>query len=210
MNYQQIRHQYPALPLAILQRFGHDPITNKPLVCDGKLGPVTQRATYLPVDKVAHPVALNGLQEVLQGSCEVGGNNRGAWVNKYFRLTNRASVTIDRGAWCAAFVTWLLNTHKPFPACWGALRTVKNYCNTVTIDKVKDGDLISWRSLTRPAPAGHIALVVYVDNECIWTVEGNVDLTPGLDGVAFRRLDRNGKRSDGSLPHQIGRPIQDR
>ena len=205
MNYQEMRARFPELPLDILQRMGHDPVTNRPLVCDGKLGPKTLRAKFLPVDKIKTVEGQVALVELLAGSIEVG-NNRGPWVNKYFRLSKDASTTINRGAWCAAFVTWVLNVAFGHRACWGAIRTVRDHMPRVSLDSIKEGDCVAYRSLTRPFPSGHIGLLVVVDGDDVWSIEGNVDLKHGVDGVAARLLTKQLERSDGNKPYLIGRP----
>lgn len=206
MNYTEIRALLPDAPIDIIQRLGCDKDTNKPLVCDGIEGPRTRNAIYLPIDKIKTKSSQIALQELLAGSQEVNGNNRGPWVNKYFRCKEGASEVKNRGAWCSAYVTWVLDQAFGFRACWGAIRAVRDLMVRVGIDDAKEGDCISWRSLTRPFPAGHIGLIVLVEDDCIWTIEGNLDLKYGLDGVAVRRLTKQGVRSDGNKPHRVGRP----
>lgn len=205
MTYDEIKKLLPKASLDIIQRLGHDPVDNKPLVCDGKIGPRTKRAIYLPIDKLNHPAATLALEELLAGAMEINGNNRGIWVNKYFRLSSKASVTIDRGAWCAAFVTWVLGQIYKFPACWGAIRTVKDHMDIINIKDVQPGDAIAYKSLTRPYPAGHVGLVVLVEDNCIWCIEGNIDLVGKIDGVGVRKLTKEGIRSDGNKPYLVGR-----
>lgn len=205
MNYDEINKELEKPSLDIIQRLGHDPVDNKPLVCDGKIGPRTKRAVFLPIDKIDNPYAIVALRELLSGAMEINGNNRGPFVNKYYRLSDKASPTIDRGPWCAAFITWVLNQVKPFPACWGAIRTVRDYMQHITIDEVQPGDCIAYKSLNRDGLAGHIGLVVLVEDDCIWSIEGNVDLIGNIDGVAARRLTREGKRVDGNEPYLVGR-----
>lgn len=208
MNYQMMKDRFPDVSLEIIQRLGHDPIENKPLVCDGKLGAKTLRAIYLPVDKIQTRMGRIALSELLDGAAEEGGNNRGRYVNRYFRMPD-ADPLKNRGAWCAAFVTWVLDQAYGFKACWGAIRTVKNLMMKVAIQNVKEGDCIAYRSLTRPYPAGHIGLIVVVDEQGVWTIEGNSTLKPGLSGVTARYLTRELVRSDGNKPYLIGRPFKE-
>lgn len=209
LSYEQIRAIYPDKSLDIIQRLGHDPVTNKPLVCDGKLGPKTLRAKFMPVDKIKTVEGQIALVELLEGSIEVG-NNRGPWVNKYFRLSKDASITINRGAWCAAFVTWVLNEAYGHRACWGAIRTVRDWMVKIHLDSIKEGDCVAYGSLTRPFPSGHIGLIVVIDNDEVWSIEGNVDLTSKIAGVAARLLTKDLVRSDGNKPYVIGRPYKGR
>ena len=206
MNYDQIREYLPDVPLDIIQRLGHDPVTNKPLVCDGVEGPKTRRAVYLPIDKLKAKTSQIALNELLLGAQEINGNNRGRWVNKYFRCREGADERKNRGAWCAAWVTWVLDQAFGFRACWGAIRAVRDLMVRITIDQVQEGDCVAWRSLTRPFPYGHVGLIVLVEDDCIWTIEGNVDLAGDVAGVAARRLSKQGVRSDGNRPYLIGRP----
>ena len=205
LNYEQIRVIYPDISLDIIQRLGHDPVTNKPLVCDGKLGPKTLRAKFLPVDKIKTVEGQIALVELLAGSIEVG-NNRGPWVNKYFRLSKDASITINRGAFCCAFVTWVLNQAYGFRACWGAIRCVRDYMKPVKIKEAQPGDCVAWKSLTRPWPAGHIGLIVVVDGDEVWTLESNIDIKPRVAGTAARLLTKDLVRFDGNPAYLVGRP----
>ena len=206
MNYETIIKLLPESSLEIIQRLGCNPLTNAPLVCDGVEGPNTKNAVYLPIDKLVAKTSLIALKELLDGSQEIGGNNRGKFVNKYFRVRQGSSLTKNRGAWCAAFVTWILNEAIGFRAVWGAIRTVRDHMQTIPISDIKEGDCVSYRSLTRPFPYGHVGLIVLVEEDCVWTIEGNVDLKPGIDGVAARRLTKALTRSDKNKAHQLGRP----
>lgn len=209
LSYEQIRAIYPDKNLDILQRLGHDPVTNKPLVCDGKLGPKTLRAKFLPVDRIKTIEGQIALIELLEGAQEAG-NNRGYYVNKYFHLSSKADVNKNRGAWCAAFVTWVLNEAFGHRACWGAIRTVRDWMMRVDLRSVKEGDCVAYRSLTRPWPSGHIGLIVAIDQDEVWSIEGNVDLTDRIAGVAARLLTKDLIRSDGNKPYVIGRPYKGR
>jgi len=205
MNYETITKLLPESSLDIIQRLGCDPVTSKPLVCDGVLGPKTRGATYLPIDKLLAKTSIVALKELLDGSQELNGNNRGKFVNKYFRSRAGASELKNRGAWCASAVSWIYNQVSPFRACWGAIRLVRDLMQRITTDEAREGDAVCWRSLTRPWPYGHVGIIVLVEDDFVWSIEGNVDLMDGLDGVAARRLTKDLNRSDGNKAFMVGR-----
>lgn len=220
LSYDELRTLRPTLPVEILQRLGSEPDTRRPLVCDGKVGPKTRGALYLNPAALeqGHKLPLLAMDELLQGAREVAppgmsASNRGPWVNKYCRLGERASLTVDRGAWCAFYASWCLNLwaveylSATFQRVGGARRLVKDHLSRVQLDAVLPGDLVAWESKTRPAPYGHVGIVALRSGSMVWTVEGNVDLRPGLDGVAARCFDLDLTRSDGARPLYAGRLI---
>lgn len=133
LSYEEIRDLNPKLDLDVIQRFGVQLIKGKLsspgvpapaschfLVADGKEGPLTRSAIYVN-PACDHPYLKTGFAEVLQRAQEIGNNNTGPFVNKYFRMPN-ADATKPRGAWCAGFASWvLLQTHgKELDAIVGA------------------------------------------------------------------------------------------
>lgn len=219
LTYEQISSRYPDLPLSILQRLGCEPDTLRPLVCDGVIGKRTRAAVYLDPEAIARQgdlLSVVALDYVLKGAREIapsgGGtaNNRGYWVNTFARLDPAASLSVDRGAWCAFFASYCLDvwlkTRGGFPRVGGARRLVQEYApQRVPLAQVRAGDLVAWESVSRPAPYGHVGIVVYRDDDCVWTIEGNVDLSPGVDGVAARCFKPSLVRADGARPLYAGR-----
>ena len=159
------------------------------------------------------------MDELMHGAREVApkpgasANNRGAWVNKYCRMSERASTTVDRGAWCAFFASWVLNLWaveykaSSFKRVGGARRLVRDELTRVHLADVQPGDLVAWESLTRPSPYGHVGIVVHVADGIVRSVEGNVDLVPGLDGVSSRAFRSDLIRADGARPLYAGRLV---
>jgi hypothetical protein len=213
LTFDALLKAQPSLPLDVLQRLGHEAGGIKPLVCDGKLGPRTRGGIYLDpqavLDAGCTPASV-ALAELLAGAQEVGGPNAGAWVIKYARLSAGATLGTNRGAWCAFFASWVLDQWaqlhgKSFGKEGGARAVVKSLTR-VELDSVQVGDLVAWPSLTRaPSWAGHVGIVAAVLADGIYTIEGNVDLKPYVDGVSARFFERNLVRSDGAKPLYAGR-----
>lgn len=215
-TFDALRDLYPTQPIEILQRLGCEPDTRRALVCDGKVGPRTRGALYLDprdVEALDHKLPAVALDFLMQGAREiaptpnVSASNKGHWVNTFCRLGPRAATDKDRGAWCAFFASyaldlWLREYHgASFGRVGGARRLVRDELpKRVPIQQVQPGDLVAWESLTRPSPYGHVGIVVLRTETQVWTVEGNVDLRPGVDGVAARCFNLDLVRSDGARP----------
>lgn len=222
-TFDDLRAAYPTQPIEIIQRLGCEPDTWRALVCDGKVGPRTRSALYLDprdVEALDHKLGAVALDFVMQGAREiapkpgVSASNRGHWVNTFCRLGPRASVDVDRGAWCAFFASyaldlWAREYHaSSFKKVGGARRLVRDELpRRVPLAEVQPGDLVAWESLTRPSPYGHVGIVALVTEALVWTVEGNVDLIPGVDGVATRCFARDLIRADGARPLYAARLV---
>jgi len=223
LTYTEIREALPEQGLDIIQRLGSEPSSARALVCDGREGPKTRSALYLDPRPIlalcAHGLGKVALGELLAGAAEVAphpgaaANNRGAWVNKYCRMTARASTSVDRGAWCAFFSSWALDAWArtqgaTFQKVGGARRLVRDELKVkVPLGEVRPGDLVAWESKTRPSPYGHVGIVVAREGSRIATVEGNADLTPGLDGVTSRLFGPDLVRIDGARPLYAARLV---
>lgn len=223
LTHDELRASQPQLTTEIIQRLGAEQQTRRPLVCDGLTGPRTRGALFLNPAEVEHGLARVALGELLAGAAEVApapgasASNRGPWVNKYCRSSARARVDVDRGAWCAFFASWALNDwlascqpRGSFRKVGGARRLVRDELpQRIKLSEVQPGDLIAWESKTRPAPFGHVGIVALRDEELgrIWTIEGNIDLRPGLDGVASRLFGLDLVRADGARPLYAGRHL---
>lgn len=207
LTYQEIRARLPAVPLEIIQRLGADPQTGRALVCDGVEGPRTRAAVYLNPDAVTDKVSVVALRELLLGAEEEEGKNDGAWVHKYARLRGLYVKGKDLFPWCALFVTWCIaQVVASFGKVSGAIRLVRDHLTSVQLHELRAGDVVAWWSATRPRPYGHVGIVVLITASWVWTVEGNVDLRPGIDGVAARRLPRATlTRIDGAPLAYLGR-----
>lgn len=210
LTYQEIRARLPGVPVQILQRLGADPQTGRALVCDGVDGPRTKAAVYLNPDAITTPVASAALKKLLAGSEEELGRNDGPDVHEFARKRGAYVKGRDLGAWCAMFASWCLwQVWSSFALVLGAIRLVRDHLAEVQLHELKPDDLAAWWSMTRPRPHGHVGVIVALTASWAWTIEGNVDLRPGIDGVAARRLPRATlKRIDGAPLAYLGRHEQ--
>lgn len=221
MTFDQLRAAQPDLPVDVLQRFGHEAVSIRPLVCDGIVGTRTKSGIYLDPQAVRDAgctPAKVALAELLAGAAEVGGPNAGPWVIKYARLSPGATLGTDRGAWCAFFASWVLDQWarlhgKSFPKEGGARAVVRDLPHQLDVKRslfaqLQVGDLIAWPSTTRAASwAGHVGIVAAKDQAGLYTIEGNVDLRPRVDGVACRYFKPDLIRVDGAAPIYAGRLV---
>ena len=163
------------LSVEIIQRLGVD-TDDKILAVDGIIGPKTSGATYLHPECDLHPLVAVAMAELLAGAEEIGGNNRGKWVAKYYRRKDDGR---NHGAWCAAFVSWCLGEEYggDAPYSWGARRlvnAVQKEGQKVALEDVQEGDVIGWKRESKATNyAGHVGIVAHVTNEHIYTIEGN-------------------------------------
>lgn len=217
-TFEALRSAYPSLPIEVLQRFGHEQGLIKPLVADGIIGPKTKSGIYLDPQAVLSAgctPAKVALDELLAGAREIGGPNAGPWVHKYARLSPGATLGTDRGAWCAFFASWVLDAWaklhgKSHPKEGGARAVVRDLAHQLDVRRglfalLRVGDLIAWPSMTRASWAGHVGFVAALDASGVYTIEGNVDLRPGVDGVSVRYFTTDLVRADGATPVHAGR-----
>jgi hypothetical protein len=188
LTWRELRAAHPDRDVAILQRLGIDQ-SGRALVCDGKVGPRTEGATFLNPAAVTTPVAKVALAELMRGAGESLGNNRGPDVSKYMRDD---SPTAQQGPWCAGFAMWCLREVYPTaPYSQSARRSVSQLRHKVIQRLVKADDLIAWERVVDgkvSAVHGHVEIVALVNGDAVWTIGGNVDVRPGAagDGVAAR------------------------
>lgn len=122
----------------------------------------------------------NGLKaaigELIGGAREIGGNNRGPWVDKYLDGGPAGS------SWCAAFVSWCLRQgndgHSPLPYSLGA-RDILAKCKKRgwafapgTLEPLP-GDLVVWWRVAADGWQGHIGFVHQLADGKLYTIEGN-------------------------------------
>ncbi len=177
---------------AILQRLGFDH-RGRPLAVDGIAGKLTKGGRFLEPDVITTPIAKEALKDLLAGAQEEGARNDGPWVRGYMRG--------GPGLWCAgSSSTWLERAYGPgTPYKIGARRlglaVVKESGNPAIEDPFElapDDLLVN----NRDGPdadddpnndwSGHICVIAAVDNEWIYTIEGNVGAFPAPVRV-FRR-----------------------
>jgi hypothetical protein len=156
--------------------------SGKPLAIDGIHGRLTKGASYYLPSEDEHPLILAAWSYLAQGAGEIGGKDKGKWVEHFF--FNRGT-----GMWCAAFTSRCLHDVWGDPALrfrsWGARPQNDKFARAgaeVSPDDVAPGDLITWerRDPARPdrVVGGHIGVVCYVNGGHIAVVEGNA----GRDG----------------------------
>lgn len=152
--------------------------------------------------------ALNfAIKEMRAGAREVGGNNKGPFVNKYHRS---AAASERQWAWCAAFASWcyqqaadLLGVPMPFTYTGGAqriYRDLKQQGKTFDIGECEPraGDLVIWwRGETRTWK-GHVGIVWGYVNDVLYVIEGNVGRYPARVRMFTYDL------TDDELPKLIG------
>ena len=163
------------LDVQTIQRLGVD-ADGKILAVDGIVGPKTRGGTYLNPFAIERPLVEVAKDELLAGAEEIGGNNRGEWVAKYYK---RDDASRYHGAWCAAFVGWCLQQAygEEAPYKWGARRlvdAVELAGEEVALEDAQPGDVIGWKRDSSTTPyAGHVGIIAAVDCEHIYTIEGN-------------------------------------
>jgi hypothetical protein len=212
LSWREIRAAHPKLDVQILQRLGID-TNDRALTADGKVGPRTEGATYLNPAKVASPVALVALSELLRGAGETVGNNRGPDISQYMGDDNPNA---QQGPWCAGFATWCLRqVYADAKRSLNARRSVSGLKYAVVPRLVRPDDLIAWERRVDGVISkvhGHVEIVVAVDGDAVWTIGGNVDVRPGAggDGVGARRysLVAGLRNRDGNACVGIGRHVQ--
>lgn len=212
LTWRELRAAYPDHEIQILQRLGRDQ-SGRALVCDGKVGPRTEGATYLNPAAVVTPVALVALGELMRGAGESLGNNRGPDVSKYMGDDNPRA---QQGPWCAGFATWCLKQVYPSaPYSQSARRSVSGLKHKVIQRLIRADDLIAWERRVNGVISphhGHVEIVALVAGDQVWTIGGNVDVRPGAagDGVAARcySLAQGLVNASGNACVGIGRHVQ--
>jgi hypothetical protein len=174
---------------------------NTPLKADGEVGDLTWWALQNPRGKVIGgainygkmPAAAFGgsamarsalqfaINELVAGSREIGGNNKGPWVKKYLKPTGLS----EGNSWCAAFISWCFlqaaggdKDAMPFKYTAGARNVFnqfkqKGWTYDGRNDDPQPGDIVSWWRVSMPSGLGHIALVHHFEDGFLYTIEGN-------------------------------------
>jgi hypothetical protein len=182
----------------------------QPLVVDGSVGPLTQWSLDHPKPFIETPSAVDytvmpsgggktgraalaaAIGEIKQGAREIGGNNSGPFVRKYFK-------PVDMGtgdSWCAAFVSWCFyeasgeDVEKmPFPYTVGARAVLAQFKQRGwTHDPGSGyvpvpGDIVVWWRVSLTGWQGHIGLVHSVKDGMLYTIEGN--RSPRVQGFSY-------------------------
>ena len=107
------------------------------------------------------------------GNGELGGNNKGKYVQLY---NNKLE-----SSWCAGFVSYVLKESKftklkyqlSAKAIWNEAKQLG-----LNTDTPKAGYLICFWREKKTSWKGHVGIVEKVDNEYVYTIEGNVGKYP--------------------------------
>lgn len=170
-----ITHQQIArlgLATKIVQRLGVD-ASGKPLVIDGTTGELTRGGRFLnPVGP--HIAGVDAaIKELLAGAEEVGGNNAGPFVSKYYKRAPNDPQ--NHGAWCAAFCGWCLQQDlgPSAPYSWSARRLLDRCEEQSQAPRL--GSVACWERESAGPYNGHVGLVAHVeeDTRAVWVIEGN-------------------------------------
>jgi hypothetical protein len=188
----------------------------RPLVADGKVGPLTlwalhnpDNATLLdvppPEDFLTLPsggtaAGRHALQaaigEMRGGACEEGANNSGRWVEKYLN-----KLAPSPANWCAGFVSWCYSQSPegiPFNYSLGA-RDIRfqfkrrGWTYEPGERTPEPGDIIVWWRGQPDGWMGHIGLVHHVADGVLYTIEGNkggFDAPVSVFDYVLGRIDR--------------------
>lgn len=134
-----------------------------------------------------HEVVNTAIREIEANAREIGGNNKGEFVEKYHRT---AAASEHQWAWCAAFTSWCFQTaadklgiEMPFKYTGGAQAIIKDfrrkgwtYDPEVTTPEAGDV-VVWWRGQTRTWK-GHVGIVWGCVNDVVYVIEGNVGKYP--------------------------------
>ncbi len=170
----------------------------RPLVVDGKVGPLTwwslrHRRAVIAVNPVISFSRMphksfggttwgrNALRaaigELRAEASEIGGNNRGKWVRRYLN-----GLAPEGCAWCAGFVSWCYSQNKsgmPFEYSLGARNIMNQFKKkgwmTPPGDDVdpQPGDIVVWWRERLAGWKGHIGIVHHAKEGMLYTIEGN-------------------------------------
>ncbi|MGY3051883.1 hypothetical protein ACVWYG_000070 [Pedobacter sp. UYEF25] len=174
-----------------------------PLKVDGAVGDITWWALKNPrvtvssgvIDyKTMPPTSMGGsalgrgalqaaINELIAGAGEIGGNNRGPFVRKYFAPSGVA----EGNSWCAAFVSWCFfesaggnKNAMGFNYTAGARNVFdqlkkkgETFSGTTDGLTPEPGDLVAWWRVSLPSYHGHIGIVHHVQDGFLYTIEGN-------------------------------------
>lgn len=190
----------------------------QPLVVDGIVGPLTQWSLENPKPFIKTPSAVDyaalpasggsatgraalavAIGELKRNAREIGGDNQGPFVQKYF---SPAGLPAGQ-SWCAAFVSWCfreasenLGVPMPFPYTVGARAVLKEFKERGwakapnTGYQPVPGDIVVWWRVQLKGWQGHIGMVHSVKDGMLYTIEGN--RSPRVQGFSYvlSRMDR--------------------
>jgi hypothetical protein len=190
----------------------------QPLTVDGIVGPLTWWSlthrkpfietpsavdyTSMPAQggsRIGRAALAVAIAELAAGAGEVGGDNRGPFVRKYF-----APAGMGTGEpWCAAFVSFCFLQASggdldamPFPYTVGARDVLREFRARGFAQEPGSGyvpvpgEVVVWWRESFQGGKGHIGLVHSVRDGMLYTIEGN--RSPKVQGFSYvlSRMDR--------------------
>jgi hypothetical protein len=192
----------------------------QPLVVDGRVGPLTWWSLTHPKPVIVTPSAIDfatlpppeaggsalaraalaaAIGELDAGAGEVGGDNRGPWVEKYLEPTGLP----EGNSWCASFVSWCYlqassgdESAMPFAYCPGARALLEEFKNKgwayapSSGFQPQPGDIVVWWREELEGWLGHVGIVHQLKDGMLYTIEGN--RSPNVQGFSyvFSRMDQ--------------------
>jgi len=188
-------------------------VAGRPLVVDGKVGPVTRGALDISRGRASVPLIQSpqidapvlaqstasaalavAVAKLNLGHGEEGGNNRGPHVRKY--LNGMANEGSD---WCAGFVSWCYRqSAHPMPFNYGVgarnilsqMRKRGYGVKPTENDPPRPGDVIVWWRVAPSDWRGHIGFVYAYRDGILTTIEGNKKPKVARFDYTLSKIDR--------------------
>lgn len=173
-----------------------------PLVVDGKVGPLTQWALDVSLERIPAPHVLDAaivptgskpadssstgwnavqiaIRELNAGAGESGSNNAGPDVMRFHNVADGKA----GWDWCASFVSYCFHEGNPgampFKPTVGARDLLSKFkkqgwtYNASIVSPPAPGDIIVWWRVALSDWRGHIGIVASYNNGIVTTIEGN-------------------------------------
>lgn len=190
----------------------------QPLVVDGVVGPLSWWSLQHPKPFIRAPAAVDyaampahggsavgraalaaAIGELKANAREIGGNNRGPFVRKYFAPAGMG----EGDSWCAAFVSWCFlqaaggnGAAMAFPYTVGARAVLGQFKRRDWAHAPgsgyapQPGDVVTWWRVSLQGWQGHTGLVHSVQDGMLYTIEGN--RSPRVQGFSYvlSRIDK--------------------
>jgi len=163
--------------------------------------------TKLPDDKFGgsksgRAALAIAIEELKAGAQEIGGNNRGPWVNKYLN-----GLAEEGSSWCAGFVSYcFFNSGMAMPFNYTvSARDLLNQLNSrkwiyqlSDFSSPESGDIVFWWRNHSQSWQGHVGIVHHYHNGILNTIEGN--RTSRVEGFSYRIGEMKGVLGFGRVP----------
>lgn len=159
-----------------------------------------------------HPIAVYAYEDAWDEKEETMGNNRGAFISELYEDPN---ATAQQGPWCGvAGRRWIRKAYPdalPSPRhAWMAKGLSDRMVHQPSWRMARSGDQLTYHRKVKGSfnnRNGHATTVAAVDGDMVWTIEGNIDIRPGVDGVAVRmyRFSENLVNNSGAGVYALAR-----